>query len=125
MALATRGGCVASSDSGHTDAFPPEFVHNGGKLEPFVHQMAAPNIMEMETIPELRAATPGWNRNIPLTEPDVKKKQPMQRMMKKPAQAKKMGMKKKTSVVMKKPSGKALVKIGVAVVKKPAKSTSA
>ena len=41
---------------------------------------------------------------------------------KKPAQAKKLDMKNKKSVVMKKPSGKAMVKMDAVVVKKPAKS---
>ena len=106
----------------YSTSYPPERVHNRGKLEPCVHAMAAPNLMEMESIPALRSATPGWNGNSPVTKPDVKKKQTMQLMKKKPAQAKKLDMKNKKSVVMKKPSGKAMVKMDAVVVKKPAKS---
>ena len=82
-----RAECYSSS-------YPPECVHNGGRLEPCVHAMAAPNLMEMESIPALRSATPGWNGNSPVTKPDVKKKQTMQLMKKKTGTGKEVGHEK-------------------------------
>ena len=106
----------------YTRGFPPERKHSGDSLDAFVHQEACPSVVEMETVPGLREATPGWQANSSLTVREVTKRKTKQRGKKKPAEATKMGMAKKARVVKKTPAGKTSKNNALAMHKKPAKS---
>ena len=105
----------------YTRGFPPERKHSGGSSAVCVHQEACPSVMEMETVPGLREATPGWQADAPLTKSKVKKRTTKQRVKKKPAQAMKMVVAKEARVVKTKPALKTSKNIVLAMHKKPAK----
>ena len=66
-----------------------------------MHQNALPTLAEMEGLPGLREAVPGWNVNSPLTKPKVTKGVSQKPLKNNPTQAMKMRMEDKARVVMK------------------------
>ena len=106
----------------YTRGFPPERKHSGDSLDAFVHQEACPSVVEMETVPGLREATPGWQAKSLLTMREVTKRKTKQRVKKKSAEATKMGMAQKARAVKKTPARKTSKNNALAMHKKPAKS---
>ena len=84
---------------------PPENSHQIGSLEAAVHRNALPTVTELEGIPGLRAATPGWNNDRELTHRALVASRKAT-AMKKPAQAMKRQMEDPARSVKKKPAAK-------------------